>query len=61
MKDDSMLIREAHDDYGDYLAKCRPEDFDGHSEFPAYTPRQRLEWLARAADVVRSFKGLANG
>lgn len=42
------------------LAECRPEDFDGHTEFYRLTPEQRLEWLCEAATFVYEFKGKAN-
>jgi len=42
------------------LAQCKPEDFDGHTEFHRLTPEQRLEWLCQAATFVYEFKGKAN-
>jgi hypothetical protein len=42
------------------LARCKPEDFDGHTEFYRLTPEQRLEWLCQAATFVHEFKGKAN-
>ena len=42
------------------LAQCKPEDFDGHTEFYRLTPEQRLEWLYQAATFVSEFKGKAN-
>jgi len=42
------------------LARCKPEDFDGHTEFHRLTPEQRLEWLCQAATFVYEFKGKAN-
>ena len=39
------------------LAQCKPEDFDGHTEFYRLTPEQRLEWLCQAATFVYEFKG----
>ena len=41
------------------LAQCRPEDFDGHTEFHRLTPEQRLDWLFQAATFVHEFKGKA--
>ena len=32
-------------------AHCRPEDFDGHTDFYRLTPEQRLEWFEQD-DVV---------
>ena len=42
------------------LAQCKPEHFDGHTEFHRFTPEQRLEWLCEAARFVCEFKGKAN-
>jgi hypothetical protein len=42
------------------LAQCKPENFDGHTEFYRMTPEQRLEWLCEAARFVYEFKGKAN-
>ncbi len=42
------------------LAQCKPEDFDGHTEFYRLTHEQRLEWLCQAATFVYEFKGKAN-
>jgi len=42
------------------LAECRPEDFEGHTEFYRLTPEQRLEWLCEAVTFVYEFKGRAN-
>jgi hypothetical protein len=38
---------------------CRPEDFDGHTNFASLTAEQRLEWLDEAARLVIEFKGRA--
>jgi hypothetical protein len=45
----------------EWLDRCTESDFDGHGNFGALTPNQRLEWLAQAADLLRAFKGLARG
>jgi hypothetical protein len=42
------------------LARCKPEDFDGHTEFYRLTAEQRLEWLCQAATFVYEFKGKAS-
>ena len=42
------------------LARCRPEDFESHTEFFRLTPAQRLDWLCEAATFVYEFKGKAN-
>ena len=41
------------------LALCTREDFDGHTDFGALTPEQRLEWLYQAATLLHDFKGKA--
>ena len=28
------------------LDRCRPEDFDGHTEFSRLSPLERLRWLS---------------
>ena len=38
------------------LAQCKPEDFDGHTEFHRLTAEQRLEWLCEAAAFVYEFR-----
>ena len=42
------------------LAQCKPEDFDGHTEFYRLTAEQRLESLCQAATFVYQFKGKAS-
>jgi hypothetical protein len=32
----------------DIIARSRPEDYDGHTEFARLTPRERLAWLDAA-------------
>jgi hypothetical protein len=39
------------------LARTRPEDFDGHTEFASLTPAERLDWLCEAIAFVTEFKG----
>lgn len=41
------------------IDRCKPEDFDGHTEFYRLTPEQRLDWLAQAVQFVAEFKGKA--
>lgn len=41
------------------LRRCRPEDFDGHTNFASLTAEQRLDWLDQAAQFVAECKGLA--
>jgi len=33
------------------VAQCRPEDFDGHTDFYRLAPEQRLEWFEQDDDV----------
>jgi hypothetical protein len=41
------------------FAQCKPEDFDGHTEFYRLTPEQRLDWLCEAEKFVYEFNGKA--
>ncbi len=52
--------REREPTFEEVLAKCKPEDFDGHTGFDRLTPEERLDWLDEAAAFVHEFKGLAN-
>jgi hypothetical protein len=56
-----MNLREksTREEFERVLAQCKPEDFDGHTEFHRLTPEQRLEWLCHAAAFVYEFKGKA--
>ena len=45
--------------FDEALAACRPQDFDGHTEFSQLTSEQRLEWLCQAATFIYEFKGKA--
>ncbi len=58
----AMNLREksTSEEFERALAQCRPEDFDGHTEFYRLTPEQRLEWLCQAATFVHEFKGKAH-
>ena len=38
------------------LAQCRPEDFDGHTEFYRLTPEQRLDGCVRQQPSFTSSK-----
>jgi hypothetical protein len=40
-----------------WLDRCDPRDFDGHTDFGRLTPDQRLDWLHETAVVIRDFKG----
>lgn len=43
----------------EWLDKCKPSDFDGHTSFASLTPSQKLEWLEQAGNVIREMKGRA--
>ena len=36
------------------LARSRAEDYDGHTEFHALTPRARLDWLGAAVLFIEA-------
>jgi hypothetical protein len=36
------------------LARSRTEDYDGHTEFRALTPRARLDWLGAAVLFIEA-------
>ena len=36
------------------IARSRPEDYDGHTEFARLTPRERLEWLDSAVALIEA-------
>ena len=57
---DSGVVASDVTEFERALAQCKPEDFDGHTEFYRLTPEQRLEWLCEAATFVYEFKGKAN-
>jgi hypothetical protein len=38
--------------YSEILEKCKPEDFDGHTEFERLTPLERLRWLSNTVYFV---------
>ena len=56
-----MSLREpsTREEFERVLAQCRPEDFDGHTEFHRLTPEEKLDWLVQAATFVHEFKGKA--
>jgi hypothetical protein len=56
----NLRKKSTREEFDRALAKCKPEDFDGHTEFYRLTPEQRLEWLCQAATFVHEFKGKAN-
>jgi hypothetical protein len=39
---------------GEVIARSRPEDYDGHTEFGRLTPAQRLAWLESAIRFIVS-------
>lgn len=53
----NLRKKSTREEFEHALARCRPEDFDGHTEFYRLTPEQRLEWLCQAAAFVYEFKG----
>ena len=56
----NLRKKSTHEEFERELAKCKPEDFEGHTEFYRLTPEQRLEWLCQAAMFVHEFKGEAH-
>lgn len=36
------------------IARSKPEDYDGHTEFERLSPRARLEWLESAVRFIES-------
>ena len=56
----NLRKKSTREEFDRALAQCKPEDFDGHTEFHRLTPEQRLEWLCQAATFVYEFKGKAN-
>ncbi|HXN35088.1 MAG TPA: hypothetical protein VN877_02890 [Opitutaceae bacterium] len=44
---ESGAVREA-------IARSRPEDYDGHTEFERLTPAERLVWLESAIRFISS-------
>ena len=55
----NLRKKSSREEFERALARCKPEDFDGHTEFYRLTPEQRLEWLCQAATFVHEFKGKA--
>jgi hypothetical protein len=53
-----MEVREGADG-PEWLVNSKPGDYDGHTSFSELTPDQRLDWLQRAADLMRDLKGKA--
>jgi hypothetical protein len=51
---------DSEEEFDKRLAQCKPEDFDGHTEFYRMTPEQRLDWLGHAIQLISEFKGLAS-
>ena len=41
------------------ITKVPSADFNGDTHFQELTPKQKLEWLAQAAEFVFKYKGLA--
>jgi hypothetical protein len=49
----------------DIIARSKPEDYDGHTEFERLSPSDRLDWLDAAVTFIeesqRNLKGAATG
>ena len=58
-KQSEQSIEEKRKEWFAQIDRCKPEDFDGHTEFYRLTPEQRLDWLAQAIWFVAEFKGRA--
>jgi len=58
-KSSDKSIEERRKQWFAQIDRCKPEDFDGHTEFYRLTPEQRLDWLAQAVQLVVEFKGKA--
>jgi hypothetical protein len=56
----NLRKKSTREEFEPALAQCKPEDFDGHTEFYRLTPEQQLEWLCQAATFVHEFKGKAH-
>ena len=54
----AMNLREksTSEEFERALAQCRPEDFDGHTEFYRLTPEQRLDGCVRQQPSFTSSK-----
>jgi hypothetical protein len=52
----NLRKKSTHEEFERALARCKPGDFDDHTEFYRLTPEQRLEWLCQAAAFVHEFK-----
>jgi hypothetical protein len=51
-------VRNSHSG-ADAIARCRPSDFDGHSEFGRLDPDARLDALAAMARFALECRGVA--
>jgi hypothetical protein len=47
------------DSFDETLKSLKPEDFDGHTEFRALSPEQKLMWLSQAVQFYYKNKGKA--
>jgi hypothetical protein len=43
------------------IARSRPEDYDGHTEFARMTPRERLAWLDAAVVLLEMRRTARSG
>ena len=51
-----MGRRSYRDKIDKLVAKTRGEDFDGHTDFQALTPKQKLIWLSSTAYFVYTIR-----
>jgi hypothetical protein len=43
------------------IARSKPEDYDGHTEFDRLSPQERLEWLDAAVQFIESRRARVRG
>lgn len=39
-------------DFSKQIEACRPEDFDGHTDYNLLSPEQKLDWLSEQAKFL---------
>ena len=47
------------DSFEEILKSLKPEDFDGHTEFRALSPEQKLMWMSQAVQFYYENRGKA--
>lgn len=57
---DPKKVSESQPRKFEWLEKCKPSDFDGHTSFDALNPSQKLDWLEQAGNVIHDLKGKAH-